>query len=122
MKKKTPLKRLKDKCVARAIEIKLIATPICEVCNCHKAITAHHFVHQSQSNYLRCDQRNLISVCKICHSSIHLYGREWLLGQIMFKRGKKWYDQITKDSVKMIKDNLGYWKSLEEDLEEQLKK
>ena len=112
MKKQTPLARLKKECVDRAIEIKLLATPICEVCNYRKADTAHHFIHQSQSNYLRAEQKNLISVCKICHSSIHLYGREWLLGQIMFKRGKKWYDKLTKDSAIRIKDNADYWKEL----------
>ena len=113
--KQTPLNKLKQKCVAKAIEIKLKITPYCEGCGA-PAITAHHLVRQANSNYLRCSQSNLFSTCKNCHCLAHSRGDMVAFGRAILSRGKKWHEKLIKDSAIRIHDNISYWKKMYEEL------
>jgi len=106
--KRSPLQKLKIKAVKLAIAEKLKSTPYCECCG-KPAITAHHIVEQSRSNYLRCEQRNLMSVCWSCHFLVHNAGGAKVLGGVILKRGKRWYNKLMADAQVRIRDNQGYW-------------
>ena len=110
----TKLAKLKKEAVDWAIKIKLKNTPRCEGCGLI-AITAHHLIRQKNSNYARCLQENLFSVCSVCHCLAHSRGDMVVLGHAILKRGKKWHNKLIKDAQKIIKDNQGYWiKKIEE--------
>ncbi len=111
MKKKTLLKKLKEQCVKLATQQRLAEHPKCEFCN-SMASTAHHFVHQSRSNYLRCDKRNLIPICQKHHYLIHNGYEGIYAGFLTLKYGKSWYDKLIADSQIKIRDNKGYWTEL----------
>lgn len=110
MKRKSKLQLQKDKCVKVATEIKLDLYPFCTFCP-HSAITCHHFIHQSRSNYLRTAPENLVPICKACHHKLHHGGYEQIMtGKLIQKWGQEWFDKIEADSHITIKDNLQYWK------------
>jgi len=117
--KKSKKQKLKEQCVALATKIKLIESPYCLFCG-KKAHTAHHFIHQSRSNHLRCDPRNLIPICKSCHYKLHQGYEQIFTGILIKKLGQKWFDDLERDSQIKIKDNLGYWQELKADLEKKL--
>jgi hypothetical protein len=110
MKKKTSLKRLKEKCVKLATEQRLAEHPKCEFCN-QQATTCHHFIHQSRSNYLRCDPRNLIPICPKHHYLMHNGYEGIYAGFLTLKYGKKWYNDLIADSRITIRDTKGYWQN-----------
>ncbi len=108
MKKKTSLKRLKEKCIKLATELRLKEHPTCEFCK-ERASTCHHYIHQSRSNYLRCDPKNLIPVCMKHHYLMH-NGYEGVYGGVLvLKYGKKWHEDLIADSRIKIRDNKSYW-------------
>ena len=116
MKKQTPLAKLKKECVKLATAKYLEMHPFCEVCE-ELAITAHHFVEQARSNFLRCKKNNLVAVCRNCHFKIHNNTTSGLIiGYIVRKRGKKWFDKIQIESTIKIKDTISYWKKVKEKL------
>lgn len=109
MKKQTELKRLKNKCVEIAIKKHLEEYPNCFICD-EPAITAHHFVEQAISNYLRTKDYNLISVCANHHFKIHHSKESGLaIGYIVRKKGGRWFNKIQKGSQIRIHDNISYW-------------
>lgn len=93
--KKTPKKRIGDKLydMRRAIyqtrrwrrlrELKLLDTPLCEICATkdiiRPAVDVHHITSfvsastQEQCVFLAFDYNNLQSLCKECHQRIHNY-------------------------------------------------
>jgi len=112
MKTKSKKQKLKEKAVELATEKKLKQHPRCILCN-NMAVTAHHFIRQSQSNYLRCDERNLIPICRKCHYLWHCGGKaEVMTLQLQQMLGDKWRDELIRDSVKTIKDTIEYWEEL----------
>lgn len=112
MKKTTPLQKLINECVALSIKICLTLKPKCEFCG-QPAITAHHFIHQARSNYLKCDQKNLVSVCGGCHGSIHIGNMESSMGLKLRKiRGKAWENYILKGTQQTIKSDFYYWEHM----------
>jgi hypothetical protein len=111
MAKKTPLARMKNKCVSLAIKLYVEKHPDCELCG-KRASTAHHYILQSRSNYLRCDKRNLVAICRSCHYKLHQYNEAEYATQLYNQRGKKWYEDLMADKHKTIKDTIGYWKLL----------
>ena len=116
MKKISKLQRLINKCVARAIKLKLQDNPYCIFCG-REAITAHHFIHQSRSNFLRCDSRNLISICARCHYKLHSSYESLMSGQLIKIYGQDWFDGLEVDSHIQIRSNLGYWRDILEKLQ-----
>ena len=111
MAKKTPLARMKNKCVSLAIKLYVEDVQGCELCG-KPATTAHHFIHQSQSNYLRCDKRNLVAICTKCHYKLHKYNEAEYGVCIRNRRGEEWFTDLMFDRHKRIKDTIGYWKLL----------
>ena len=115
MKKVSKIQRLINKCVKRASDIKLQQEPNCVFCG-HEASTCHHFIHQSRSNFLRCDLRNLIPVCSRCHFRLHNGYEQLMTGQLIKKYGQEWFDGLEADSHIQIRSNLGHWNSILEEL------
>ena len=105
---KSKKQKLKEKCVKLAMKLKLAKHPHCVFCG-ERATVAHHFIHQSRSNYLRCDERNLIPICKTCHYKLHNGYESVMAGLLIKKYGQEWFDSLVRDSRKTIKDNIGYW-------------
>jgi hypothetical protein len=54
----------------------------------------HHFVLKSHSNKLRHEEKNLIPICKICHSKVHGFHGSIINAQIILGRGKNWLNTI----------------------------
>jgi len=108
---KTKLQRLKEKAVKLASDKNLKNNPYCLFCS-QQAKTSHHFIHQSRSNYLRCDERNLISICQKCHMRLHSGYESLMALQLVKMRGDKWRDSLIKDSNIKIKDGIKYWKEI----------
>ena len=109
--------RLKESCVKLAMSIYLAENNRCELCG-GRANVAHHVIHQSRSNYLRCDQRNLCALCTGCHYKVHSCGHEGILmGELIKRRGIKWFDDLVADSHRAITDNLGYWQEMKAKLD-----
>jgi len=120
MKKKTEKQKLIDECVNLAIKICLAQKPRCEFC-LNPAQTAHHIIHQARSNFLRCDQKNLVSVCGSCHASIHIGQNEGIKNlQLTKMRGSAWRNYILANERKKIKNDMFYWKKMKILLESEL--
>jgi hypothetical protein len=120
MKKTSKLQKLINECVALAIKICILKHPKCELCP-ELAITAHHIVHQASSNYLRCDQKNLIAICGKCHCKIHIGNSEGVINiQITKMRGLEWADYILKGKQKTIKSDIIYWTKKKAELSQEL--
>lgn len=113
--KKSPKQILKEKCVKKATENKLEETPYCVFCG-QLASTCHHFVHQARSNYLRCDSRNLIPICKICHCKLHNGYEPIMALQLRNMFGEEWAEGLLRDSQKSICDTMGHWKEVFKEL------
>lgn len=118
--KKTPKQKLIEECVALAIKICILTNPKCEICGC-PAETAHHFIRQSRSNHLRCDQKNLIPICQKDHARIHIGQAEGTITlQIRKNRGSAWENYIFKNEHVSIKSDMFYWKKMKILLDNQL--
>jgi hypothetical protein len=50
--------------------------PVCQACNRAETVDQHHIVLKSRCHYLEFDERNLMSVCRVCHSKLHPTGRK----------------------------------------------
>lgn len=113
---KTKKQKIKEECIKIATRQKLEKHPYCVFCG-KPAVTCHHLIKQSRSNYLRCDERNLIPICKHCHYLFHYGGYSELMTlELVKKYGKAWHDGILRDARKTIKDNIGYWVKIKETL------
>ena len=108
--------RLKIKAVKLATAKKLKKEKYCKFCS-KLANTCHHFVHQSRSNYLRCDERNLIPICTRCHMRLHSGYEPLMALELVRILGDKWRDGLIQDSNKRIRDTIGYWEKLLESLD-----
>jgi len=121
MKKTSPKQKLINECVALATAIKLCEFPKCVFCN-QPAITCHHFIRQSRSNYLRCNPKNLIPICQKCHARIHLGQEEQIMTlQLRNMYGKKWADEMETGRHKIIKGDIFCWKKMKILLEDEIK-
>jgi len=112
---KTKLAKLKEKAVKIVTAKMLEKHPKCFFCP-NMANTAHHIIPQSRSNYLRCDERCLVSICQKCHMRLHSGYESVMTMQLVEARGKEWMDGLIKDSNVKIKDSIGYWTALIEEL------
>jgi len=116
MKQKTNKQKLKDECIKIATNSRLEEHPNCMFCN-QPAYTCHHFIHQSRSNYLKCDKRNLIPICKKCHYRLHQGGCEQIMTlQLTNILGEDWKNEMLLDSRKSMNDSVFYWKNMKESL------
>ncbi len=111
----TKLARLKKKAVKLATAKVLEKHPKCFFCP-NMASTCHHPIPQSRSNYLRCDERNLIPICSKHHLKCHSADATQMNLRLEKIKGKEWRDSLIRDSNKRIKDTIGYWTALLEEL------
>ena len=112
----TPLARISKKAERLAMDIKLENNKYCESCG-GLATTCHHFFPKSISAFLRCDSRNLIPICNSCHFAHHSKGDPKIHARIIENNGQDWYNELKADSQVRIKNNIGYWKKIIEQLE-----
>lgn len=112
----TKLSRLKTKAVKLASDLNLKKNPYCAFCG-KQATVSHHFIRQSRSNYLRCDERNLISICNKDHMRLHNGFESVMALQLERYFGKEWRDGLIRDSNKTIKDGIKYWEDKIKELE-----
>ena len=103
----------------RAIELRIEKKPYCYSCG-QKAVTAHHHVPKSLSNFLRCDERNMVPICFICHFNHHKRGdpdiQKRYEKQMEAEFGKNWHEDLQRDRHNFISNTVGYWKSVIEQL------
>jgi len=101
--KKTPLKRI-GKNPIRKLKLKAdIALQNfyrtkgekCLIC-IKPAELQHHFILKSMCNRLRYEKINLIPLCKSCHFRAHFGNSNFIGGQIVYIKGKKWLDKIRR--------------------------
>jgi hypothetical protein len=88
--------------------------------NCgSKTELAHHFYEKSRSAGLRYEEKNLIPICRRCHTLHHRFGDPSIAASIMISRGREWYDDLTemKNNVKgrgidkvYLEEQLDKWK------------
>ena len=109
--KKSKKQKLKEECIKIASDKKLEEHPKCMFCNL-PAICCHHFVRQSRSNYLRCEPKNLIPICKKCHFKLHNGYEAMMTLELVKIFGNKWAEDLMRDSRKTIKDDIPYWEKL----------
>ena len=67
----------------------------CESCG-KLSNLVHHFIEKSRCNFLRFNDKNLIPLCSKCHSLHHCFGDSTIMGNVVLKRGRKWYNTIQK--------------------------
>lgn len=94
---KNPKTRLRNK-ASKMWKILIIDRhgPNCELCGGNWRITAHHFFYKSSSGHLRYDLNNGICLCAKCHARLHFRDPKLVEGEIIKKRGKKWYNKLEK--------------------------
>ena len=93
--------------------------PNCLICG-KQAINAHHYVPKSQSNNLRYDTNNGISICMGCHLKHHRGGDPFIVETILKMMGKEWSDDLQARRRIICKMNKGFLKGVIEELENQL--
>lgn len=101
--------------MSKAIKKKIEKEPKCTFCP-NPATTAHHFIHQARSNYLRLEEKNLIPICEVCHYKLHNGYEQIYALQARSIFGDKWADELIADSRKTITDNMAYWRKKFEEL------
>ena len=113
--KRDPKKTWRNKCDALVTPIAKKLKPKCEGCG-QPTEVGHHWIEKSRSSYLRYDvERNIISLCTSCHAKIHnrfgnsVVGGFDIADKVIKQRGKKWKNQLDKDSTKMIKVDLAHY-------------
>lgn len=84
---------------------------VCEVCG-NPMICMHHFFTKGSSAYLRYDDRNLIPICNSCHFKHHNTSNPTIHMTVIEKRGMDWYKELRRDSSKIQKVGVGYYKSI----------
>ncbi len=90
----------------------------CFVCQ-SKADVMHHFIPQSQSAFLRYDERNLIPLCNSCHFRHHCTSDPTIHGIIQIKKGEMWFLEINTlkkryldvNSRKFLEDKINFYEN-----------
>ena len=117
--RKTSIKTLRNKADRLFHQVCLSQNPNCLICG-KQAVCAHHYVPKSQSNNLRYDTKNGISICAGCHLRHHRAGDPRIAETIMEKMGKEWAEDLHARRRIICKFNKGYLKEVIEQLESQL--
>jgi hypothetical protein len=99
---KSPLKSLQRKADIALQEFYRQTETKCEGCGA-RAELRHHFILKSHSNRLRYEEKNLIPLCKSCHSKIHCFGQGQMIeAKIALGRGEEWIKELQKLSKEHI--------------------
>lgn len=126
MAKRDPKKTWRNKCDKMLTPIAKKLRPRCEGCG-QPTEVGHHWIEKSRSSYLRYDvERNIISLCHSCHAKIHnRFGNSVVGGldvaEIIIKqRGRRWKNQLDKDSAKIIKVDVPHYEETYQHLKDYL--
>jgi len=92
MNKKNLEKKIWNLAKLRAIEKWGIG---CQCCG-DSANDVHHFISRTRCLGLKYSVNNLLPLCRKCHSLIHFGDHSAIDGQIVFRLGKRWFDQLIK--------------------------
>lgn len=109
--KKKKLEKELDKLVQ---EQGMEGNPPCEACG-EPASCMHHWVHKSQSRYLRWKAKNLVPICMSCHYKLHNLADSKPYGQILRKKGLDWDSDLQEERKKTMNRTLA---NLEEVIKE----
>ncbi len=108
-KKKSPLTLAKEKADRALQEWGRRTFKKCEACG-GKYNCLHHFYTKGSSNACRYYEPNLIPICVSCHYRHHQHDNAEVHGEIIRKRGLKWYTDLTKyKNQTTIKANLQWY-------------
>jgi hypothetical protein len=80
----------------------------------------HHFFTKKSSNALRYYLPNIIPLCKRCHCLVHAQPH-LVVPKICFIKGQDWYDDLIKVKQEYIKENIAWYQSHIDELEEMVK-
>ena len=118
MKKPSIQKRisLAQKKMDRQMQLENVPlNPQCLVCGSQTA-EMHHYVQKTMSAYLRYEKRNLVPLCKNCHTRHHLSGDPTIVATIARKKGKTWQKWIQDHRYILVKKDKFYLQELEKKL------
>ena len=118
-KYKNPIPRLRNKADKNFQIIGMKKHKHCLVCGM-SADCLHHFITKGACASLRYDDDNGIPICTECHCKHHLGQDPTISITIREKMGDEWYARINEKKKVKIKTNVSYYRSIIEDLEEQL--
>jgi 5-methylcytosine-specific restriction endonuclease McrA len=97
----------------RLLQVKYTSLdPRCVVCGSVMSCCQHHFVPKSQSNFLRYEPLNLVTLCSKCHTRHHLSGDPAVVATIIKVRGIEWFDKLQLLRKKPCKLNRVYLESV----------
>jgi len=82
--------------------------PYCELCGAETQV-GHHFFFKSQSNRLRHEEKNIISLCNRCHGSVHGFQTNMHTARIISIRGIEWYEALAKQKQEYIKADVHHY-------------
>jgi 5-methylcytosine-specific restriction endonuclease McrA len=83
----------------------------CEICG-KEVSCLHHLFPKSSSSALRYEEYNLIPVCVGCHLKFHSKFSSEMVGIIVLKRGRKWFEDLGKKKHTVIKPGKKYYMSI----------
>ena len=90
----------------------------CEMCNVSRFYCMHHFITKASSNFLRYDTRNLVFVCKGCHSKFHKFIEPTYPITLRQSRGLEWVEYIEErrylkkyDNRKELEKLINYYEN-----------
>ena len=70
--------------------------PACEICGSTGIRQAHHFFYKGSYGHLRYSEDNCITLCMGCHFTLHSNDPKKIEQIIIERKGKVWYNRITK--------------------------
>ena len=117
--KRDPRKTLRNKADKLFQEWGVMRYKHCLVCG-KPMDCLHHFVTKGGSTTLRYDEDNGIPICASCHHRHHIGQDPTITITIREKMGDEWYARIKEKKNVQTSTTLGFYKSIIEDLEEQL--
>lgn len=74
----------------------------CEVCGKTEILQAHHFYYRLSYPHCRYLEENHITLCRACHFLLHHRDPKTIEEEIIKKRGKKWFDDLTQKSKERL--------------------
>ena len=118
-KYKNPIPRLRDKADRQWQQIFVSKNSNCECCGM-PIHCGHHYISKGASGVLRYEEINMIPVCLGCHCKFHSKHAPIMNSETTLRRGEEWYENLIQKNQAKIKTNVSYYRSIIEDLEEQL--
>jgi len=118
-KYKNPIPALRKKADKLYQQVGMMRYGWCEICG-KTADCIHHYFPKSIASVLRYDIDNAIPICISCHLNIHKKNDPSMNAGILSRRGLDWHNDLSRKRSATIKTNVSYYRSIIEDLEEQL--